>query len=89
MGMPEKPITAPQLVDFGKTGLRAALIARSKDVMKTLHKPVFVILKPSDHSVYSDFVAALDEFNITGIQSYAVSDITPKDVDMLKQQGAF
>ena len=89
MGMPEKPGTAPQIVTFGKIGLRAALIAKSKEVMNTLHKPIFVILKPSDRSVYSNFVAALDEFNITGIQSYAVGDITPKDVEMLKQQGAF
>lgn len=89
IGMPEKPLTPPQLVSFSKTGLRAALIAQSKDIMKSLHKPIFVILKPSDHSVYSSFVAALDEFNITNIQSYAVADITPKDVDMLKQQGAF
>ncbi|HEY9001218.1 MAG TPA: biopolymer transporter ExbD [Mucilaginibacter sp.] len=89
IGMPEKPITAPQLVNFSKTGLRAALIAKSKEIMQTIHKPIFVILKPSDHSDYANFIAALDEFNITGVQSYAVADITPKDIDMLKQQGAF
>lgn len=89
MGMPEKPLTVPQIVSFSKTGLRAALITKSKEVMKLLHKPIFVILKPSNKSVYANFVTALDEFNITSIQSYAVSDITPKDLDMLKQQGAF
>lgn len=89
MGMPEKPLTVPQIVSFSKTGLRAALITKSKEVMKSLHKPIFVILKPSNKSVYANFVTALDEFNITSIQSYAVSDITPKDLDMLKQQGAF
>lgn len=89
IGMPEKPLTTPKLVNFSKTGLRAALIAKNKEIMKTLHKPIFVILKPSSQAVYSDFVAALDEFNITGIQSYAVSDITIKDIDMLKQQEAF
>ena len=89
MGMPEKPMTVPQLVNFRKTGLRAILIAKGKEVTQTLHKPMFVILKPSDHSDYTGFVAALDEFNITSIQSYAVSDITPKDIEMLKQRGAF
>lgn len=58
MGMPEKPITVPQIVTFSKTGLRAALIAKSREVMKTLHKPIFVILKPSNQSVYANFVAA-------------------------------
>jgi hypothetical protein len=89
MGMPEKPTIAPRLVNFSKTGLRAILITKSKEVTQTLHKRMFVILKPRDHSIYSSFVAALDEINITSIQSYAVSDITPKDVEMLKQHGAF
>jgi len=31
----------------------------------------------------------LDEFNISNIQTYAVANITPNDIDMLKQQGAF
>lgn len=89
MGMPEKPLTAPDLVDFSKTGLRAALIAKGKEVLQASGKPLIVILKPSDHSVYSNFVAALDEFNITGIQSYAVANITSKDVEMLKRQRVF
>ena len=89
MGMPEKPLTAPDLVDFSKTGLLAALIAKGKEVLQASGKPLIVILKPSDHSVYSNFVAALDEFNITGIQSYAVANITSKDVEMLKRQRVF
>ena len=89
MGMPEKPLTSPQLVNFSKTGLRAALINTSKGVFERSGKPLIVILKPSSHSVYSDFVTALDELNITNIQSYSVADISPKDIDLLKQQKAF
>ena len=89
MGMPEKPLTSPQLVNFSKTGLRASLINTSKRVLEKSGKPLIVILKPSSHSVYSDFVSALDELNITNIQSYAVADISPKDIDLLKQQKAF
>jgi hypothetical protein len=89
MGMPEKPLTKPRLVGFSKIGLRAALIAKSKEVLQASGKPLIIILKPSDHSVYSDFVSALDEFNISNIQTYAVANITPKDIDMLNQQGAF
>ncbi|MBV8390389.1 MAG: biopolymer transporter ExbD [Mucilaginibacter sp.] len=89
MGMPEEPLTKPQLVNFSKTGLRAALITKSKEVLQASGKPLIVILKPSDHSVYTDFVSALDEFNISNIQTYAVANITSKDIDLLKQQGAF
>ena len=88
IGMPEKPLTTPKLVDFTKTGLRAALLTEVKE-LQSPGKPLIVILKPSDHSVYSNFVAALDEFNIINIQLYSVANITPKDIDMLKQQGAF
>ncbi len=89
MGMPEKPLTSPQLVDFSKTGLRATLVNTGKSVFESTGKPMIVVLKPSAHSVYSDFVSALDELNITNIQSYAVAQISPKDIDMLKQQKAF
>ncbi|HTI57834.1 MAG TPA: hypothetical protein VL525_02390, partial [Mucilaginibacter sp.] len=89
MGMPDKPLTAPRLVSFSKSGLRAMLINKNQELLKSSGKPLIVILKPSDHSIYSNFVSALDEFNITSIQTYAVADITPKDIDMLKQQGAF
>lgn len=89
MGMPEKPLTRPQLVDFSKAGLRAVLADENKKAFQSSGKPLIVILKPSDHSVYNDFVSALDEFSISNIQTYAVANITPTDVDMLKQQGAF
>lgn len=89
MGQPEKPLTSPQLVSFGKTGLRTALVNTSKSVLDKTGKPMIVILKPSAHSVYSNFVTALDELNITNIQSYAVAQISPKDIEMLKQQKAF
>ena len=89
MGMPERPLTSPQLVNFTKTGLRALLINTNKSVLEKSGKPLIVILKPSSHSVYSDFVTTLDELNIANIQSYAVADISPKDIDLLKQQKAF
>ncbi len=90
MGIPDKPLTAPKLVDFSKTGLRMALITKNQDLLRrSPGKPLIVILKPGEHAVYANFVAALDELNITNIQSYSVADITPKDIDMLKQQGAF
>ena len=87
IGMPEKPITIPTLVNFSKTGLRAALLAQIKE-RQSPGKPLIVILKPSDHSAYSNFVTALDELNIANIQSYAVAHISPKDIEMLKQQKA-
>ena len=76
-------------MDFSKTGLRSAIVNTAKIVFARSGKPMIVILKPSAHSVYSNFVSALDELNIANVQSYAVANISPKDIDLLKQQKAY
>jgi hypothetical protein len=89
LGMPENPLVKPQLVDYSKAGLRAALIKTEKDIAKSTGKSMIVILKPSSHSVYGNVVNAIDELNITNVSSYAVAEISPKDIDMLKQKNAY
>lgn len=89
LGMIENPLMPPTSASFSKKGLRQALISTSKKVLKATGKPMIVLLKPSAHAVYSDFVTALDELNITNIQTYAVARIVPEEIDMLKQQKAF
>lgn len=89
LGMPENPLTAPALTNFNKAGLRAVLINTSKKIVASSGKPMIVILKPSAHAVYADFVSALDELNIASIPSYAVAKISSKDMDLLRQQQAF
>jgi biopolymer transport protein ExbD len=89
LGMPDRPLTAPVLVDYSKNGLRKAIVETGQKVQKTTGKHLMVILKPSGHSVYANLVAALDELNITGVPSYAIVDISSKDIDMLKQKNAY
>ncbi|HVW13995.1 MAG TPA: biopolymer transporter ExbD [Mucilaginibacter sp.] len=89
LGLPDKPFASPQIVNYSNTGLREALVSTSKKVYTATGKPLIVILKPSDHTVYADFVAALDELNITGVPSYAIGKISPADIELLKQQRAY
>jgi biopolymer transport protein ExbD len=89
MGMAEKPITPPTLVSFNKSGLRSTLINMQKKIFAASGKSLIVILKPSAHTVYADFVSALDELNITNVQSYAIADISSKDIEFLTQQKAY
>src|SRR5579863_1945027 len=49
MGMPERPLSVPRLIDFGKNGLRATLLSTNKQVLQRSGKPLIVILKPSAH----------------------------------------
>jgi biopolymer transport protein ExbD len=82
--------SAPTVDHFGRDGLRKALIENS-DRIKASHsgQPMIVLVKPSDKSTYKDFVSALDELNITGIDEHAVVKITQPEIDDLKKNGLY
>ncbi|MEO6851250.1 MAG: biopolymer transporter ExbD [Mucilaginibacter sp.] len=89
MGMAEKPLSNPTLVNYSKAGLRTAIMNTGQRIFKATGKTLIVIIKPSAHSLYASLVSTLDEMNITGVPSYAIADISSKDIDLLKQQKAF
>lgn len=88
-GMAGKPLSTPQIIDYSKNGLRRTLVEISKDIFKATGKPMMVLIKPSSHSVYANMVAAMDELNISSVQSYAIADIAATDIDLLKAHNAF
>jgi biopolymer transport protein ExbD len=88
VGEPGK--TAPTIDNFGKTGIRKALIENSKKIEATHAGPdnyMIVLVKAGDKAKYKDFVNMLDELGITGIKSYGVVDITPAETAQLKKDG--
>ncbi len=90
MGEPGK--TAPTVDNYGKDGLRKALIENAKNVMATHAAPdnfMIVVIKPSDKSTYDNLVTTLDEMSITKVQSYAIVQITPPEVEELKKQNLY
>jgi len=90
LGMPDQPLTEPQITGDGNKGIGRAIIEMKKRVETATGKPMLVIIKASDHSVYSNLVNVLDELNIAGGNpTYAISAIQPKDVNMLKQHNAY
>lgn len=89
MGMPESPITKPEVVDYSKNGLRKALLQKRKEIMANTGKDLIVLVKPSDHSAYGNLVSALDEMSITKIDRYAIADIGKSDIDLLKRQHVY
>ena len=84
MGEPGK--SAPTVDNYGKDGLRKALLENS-DKVKATHggQPMIVLIKPSDKSNYENLVAALDELNIANIDIHAIVDITPVEISDLKK----
>ena len=88
LGMIDKPLTTPKMVDYGK-GLDNMIIQTARQIMASTHKNMFVIIKPSDHSVYKNLVSTLDAMNVNGVASYAIAQIAPKDIMLLKQKGIY
>ena len=88
LGMTEKPLTAPQVTGFSD-GLRKAIVNIKDRVKQTTGKDVFVIIKASEHSNYENLVNTLDELHIAGATGYAIEDITPAEVSLLKQKGVY
>ncbi|MGZ3873800.1 MAG: ExbD/TolR family protein [Mucilaginibacter sp.] len=88
LGMAEKPLTTPALTGYG-AGIRRAILNMSNYVFATAGKSMMVLIKPAEHSVYENLVDALDEMNIAKVPSYALSPISPKEIDLLKSKGIY
>lgn len=88
-GTIEKPIGEPRVIGYQKTGLRHALLTSAKKIKDETGKSMIVVVKPSIHSVYANMVNAIDELNITEAKTYAVTDISARDIDLLKQKSIF
>lgn len=86
VGEPGK--SAPTVDNFGKDGIRKTLIEQNKKIKETHAGPdndMIVLVKPSDHATYKDFVNMMDELTIAGINRYGVVDITPAEIALLKR----
>ena len=90
VGAPGK--SQPTIDNFGRDGIRKTLVEQDKKIQATHTGPdnyMIVLVKPSDHSTYKDFVNMMDEINIAGIKSFGVVDITPAEVAQLKKDGNY
>ena len=92
MGLVDKPLTAPQVDNFGRNGIRKALLEYSKKVIAATGDPekgLIVLIKPSDQSNYRNFVDILDEMKVSNISRYAVVEISDPDITLLKRDGLY
>ncbi|TSD64600.1 biopolymer transporter ExbD [Inquilinus sp. KBS0705] len=87
IGEPGK--SQPTTDNYGKNGIRKTLIEKSKEVQQTTGKFLVVLIKPSDKSNYKNLVDVLDEMKIVNIQSYAIVDILPAELELLKRDGNY
>jgi biopolymer transport protein ExbD len=88
IGMGDKPLTTPKVIAYGKE-MRAAILETGKQVFASTGKSLMVLVKPAEHSVYSNLVEALDDLSILKVPSYAITHILTNDIDLLKQKGIY
>jgi len=87
-GLTETPDV--QQTNYGANGLRKVLVDFDQQVRaeqqakgkKSINGPV-VLIKAIDDSEFGHMVDVLDEMKISGIERYAIVDITPEERDML------
>jgi len=95
MGQFETPKIPPTEAEFGKDGIRKDLLRNvqlGKQVAASEGKPdqgLIVNIKASDAASYKNLVDILDEMAITDPQLFAIGDITPGEIDLLKQTGMY
>ncbi len=88
MGLVDKPIGAPQQVSYGKNGIRKALVEKAREIQAATGDPkkgLIVIIKPSDKSTYKNLVDILDEMAIVKPQTYAIVELFPPELELMKR----
>jgi biopolymer transport protein ExbD len=95
MGQFDVPKIPPTEAAFGKDGIRKDLLKNvklGKAYAQQEGKPeqgLVVNIKASDKATYKNLVDILDEMAITDPQLYAIGDITPGEIDLLKKTGLY
>jgi len=69
----------PVETNFSADGIRKVLIEKNMTIAEMV-----VLIKPTDEANYKNVVDILDEMNISNIKRYALVDITPLDLELIK-----
>jgi biopolymer transport protein ExbD len=92
MGKFETPIIAPTEAAYGKNSIRKDILKNTAIAKANADKPdegLIVNIKASDVASYKNLVDILDEMAINHVQLYAIGDITPAEIDLLKKTNLY
>jgi biopolymer transport protein ExbD len=89
VGTPDEPLSAPTVDNYGKNGIRKVFLEQGAKIKQQFPKGMIVLVKPSEKSIYKNVVDVLDELAITKIDIFAIVDITPKEIELLKRDNIY
>ena len=68
-----------EVTNFGPKGVRKLLQQKVNSI-----SGLVVMIKSDDDAIYKNFVDILDEMNINKVPTYAIVDITDKELELIK-----
>lgn len=92
MGKFETPRIPPTEAAYGKNSIRKDILkntAYAKQHTSKSDEGLIVNIKASDAANYKNLVDILDEMAINKVQLYAIGDITPAEIDLLKKTNLY
>ena len=78
-GLASKPLEGPTETNFSADGIRKVLLEKNATISEMV-----VLIKPTNDAIYKNVVDILDEMNISNIKRYALVEIAPEDLNLIK-----
>jgi len=83
------PIEGPEIVDYGKDGIRSVLLRKLEQVRQQTGKDLIIVVRPSDKSTHRNLVDILDEMNIIKAPIYMIGSISEPEIEVLKRDNLY
>ncbi len=78
-GLASNPLEGPTETNFSADGIRKVLLEKNATI-----RDMVVLIKPTNDAIYKNVVDILDEMNISNIKRYALVEIAPEDLNLIK-----
>ncbi|WP_257666641.1 ExbD/TolR family protein [Parapedobacter tibetensis] len=89
LGEFSNPIEGPEIVDFGKDGIRPVLLKKQEEIRQKTGQDLIIVLRPSDKSTHRNLVDILDEMNIVKAPIYMIGTISEAEIEVLERDGLY
>jgi len=89
MGAFDSPIEGPEIVGYGKDGIRPVLLQKLKEIPQRTGGDLIVVIRPSDRSTHRNLVDILDEMNIVEAPIYMIGTISDPEIEVLERDGLY
>ncbi|PPL03039.1 ExbD/TolR family protein [Parapedobacter indicus] len=83
------PIEGPEIVDYGKEGIRPILMKKMEQVKQQTGKDLIIVLRPSEKSTHRNLVDILDEMNIIKAPIYMIGTISDPEIEVLQRDNLY